>query len=131
LVIGQALLPLRASAQAYIAFITPMTQSPGIAALVCAMLLVALLALGFIAVATSEFMREATRKPFVITGVVYGHGILKDEQPVYRREGILRESPDRRVEARRSAAAAGFARRSATASWGRSDSPTRCSNIWD
>jgi mono/diheme cytochrome c family protein len=47
------------------------------------------LVLGFMAFATSEFLREATRKPYTVTRVVYGSGILTSELEATRERGIL------------------------------------------
>jgi len=49
-----------------------------------------LFALGLIAIGASEFLREATRKPFVVFDYVYGHGLYRDEIADTQAEGVLR-----------------------------------------
>lgn len=48
-----------------------------------------LLAFGFIAFSTGEFIREAVRKPYVIYNVVFGHGVFPKETSKFRNEGFL------------------------------------------
>lgn len=54
-------------------------------------LAVSLFALGLMAIGASEFLREATRKPFVVFDYVYGHGLYKDEIAETQAEGVLRK----------------------------------------
>ncbi len=53
-------------------------------------LAIGLFALGLIAIGASEFLREATRKPYVVFDYVYGHGLYKDEIAQTQQEGVLR-----------------------------------------
>ncbi|MEK7476843.1 MAG: cytochrome ubiquinol oxidase subunit I [Candidatus Coatesbacteria bacterium] len=57
----------------------PAWLSPGFAILLWGM--------GLVAVGAGEFIREAVRKPFVIYGEVYSHGVLPGELPGLRRNG--------------------------------------------
>lgn len=50
---------------------------------------VALLALSYMAIGSSEFLREAARKPYVVFDLVYGHGLYKDEVSLSQRVGVL------------------------------------------
>lgn len=54
-------------------------------------LAVGMLLLGFMAITSSEFLREAARKPYVVDNVVYGHGIYKAELARFQERGILSE----------------------------------------
>lgn len=47
------------------------------------------LALGFAAITTGEYIREAVRKPYIVYNVVMGNQILPEEVPDFRREGYL------------------------------------------
>lgn len=47
------------------------------------------LALGFAAITTGEYIREAVRKPYIVYNVVMGNQILPEELPDFRREGYL------------------------------------------
>ncbi|NUP99289.1 MAG: cytochrome ubiquinol oxidase subunit I [Armatimonadetes bacterium] len=64
-------------------------------------LAIALFCLGLIAIGASEFLREATRKPFVVFDLVYGHGLYKDEVPAAQAGGLLREGTWTRAYAKR------------------------------
>jgi len=59
----------------------PNWLSPGFAGM--------LLLVGFGAVATGEFVREAVRKPYVVYNVVLGSQILPEDIPDLRRSGVL------------------------------------------
>lgn len=48
-----------------------------------------MLAMGFGAITTGEFIREAVRKPYVVYNVVYGNQTFADHQQEYRTAGLL------------------------------------------
>lgn len=50
---------------------------------------IVLLILGFTAIGTGEYIREAVRKPYIIYNVVMGNQILADEVPILRQTGYL------------------------------------------
>ncbi|RME44172.1 MAG: hypothetical protein D6791_13775 [Chloroflexi bacterium] len=45
--------------------------------------------LGLAAVGTGEFIREAVRKPYIVYGVVYGHGVYPSEIPELQQNGFV------------------------------------------
>jgi len=47
------------------------------------------LALGFVAVGTGEFIREAVRKPYIVSKVVMSNQVLAEEIPTLRKTGYL------------------------------------------
>jgi len=47
------------------------------------------LALGFAAISTGEYIREAVRKPYIVYNVVMSNQILPEEIPVLRQKGYL------------------------------------------
>lgn len=49
----------------------------------------ALMALGFAWFGSFEFLRETIRKPWIVTGAMYGNGIALAELPELQRDGIL------------------------------------------
>jgi cytochrome c553 len=58
------------------------------------------LTMGFLVTGTSEWVREAIRKPYLITGYLYSNGIRLADEATVRREGILKAavwSPVRQV----------------------------------
>ena len=48
--------------------------------------------LGFFATATTEWLREAVRKPYLIHGYMYANGFLKDEENLFRKTGVLSQA---------------------------------------
>lgn len=52
-------------------------------------LAIGLFCLALMAIGASEFLREATRKPYVVYDLVYGHGVYKDEVTELQDQGIL------------------------------------------
>ncbi len=50
---------------------------------------IVLLILGFAAISTGEYIREAVRKPYIVYNVVMGNQILADEIPTLRQTGYL------------------------------------------
>ncbi len=46
-------------------------------------------ALGFFATATTEWAREAVRKPYLLYGYMYSNGFLEGEDLKFREGGIL------------------------------------------
>jgi mono/diheme cytochrome c family protein len=50
---------------------------------------IAALAAAFAAFGAFEWFRESLRKPWAVTGIVYGNGLLADKAEQYRKEGLL------------------------------------------
>lgn len=67
-----------------LAYRQPQAFSPGLAGL--------FLALGFLAMGTGEFVREAIRKPYIIYGYMYSNSVIVDQVPELKLDGYLRGS---------------------------------------